>query len=84
MLRSGRERDARGVARNRLADAHRTEPHALRIDGLTVAQVGDLAARLDVPLRLLAPSTGSLEDGYVRLVADHLDYAATAGQEALR
>jgi ABC-2 type transport system ATP-binding protein len=64
--------------RSALADATVTcpEPGALLIDGSDVATIGDLAARLDVRLHLLAPTTGSLEDGYVRLVEGHVDYTA--------
>jgi ABC-2 type transport system ATP-binding protein len=56
------------------------EPHAVRIGGLDAASVGDLAARLNVPLHLLAPTDETLEDAYVRLVEGHLDYT-TAVQE---
>lgn len=63
------------------ATASHAEPHAVRIEGLDVAAVGDLAARLNVPLHLLASTDETLEDAYVRLVEGHLDYTtATAGE----
>lgn len=66
------------------ASVTRTEPTALRVEGVDATHVGDLAARLDLTLHLLAPAGGSLEDGYVRLVENHRDYTAADTQEARR
>src|SRR4051812_49267656 len=70
---------------DRLADALRaagatvtshpdaTEP-ALAVAGTTARQVGELAARDAITLWELAPQAGSLEDAYLALTRDSLDY----------
>ncbi|MCF6507346.1 ATP-binding cassette domain-containing protein [Blastococcus sp. MG754426] len=51
---------------------------ALRIDGLAAADVGDLAHGIGVRLHELSPVTGSLEDAYLALTGDDVEYGAVA------
>ncbi|MEN2740789.1 ATP-binding cassette domain-containing protein [Microbacterium sp. X-17] len=51
-----------------------TEPGAALIAGTTAAVVGDLAASLGIPLHELTPRSGSLEEAYLALTDDAVEY----------
>ncbi len=51
-----------------------TEPGAATVTGSSAAAVGDLAARLGIPLHELTPRSGSLEDAYLALTGDSVEY----------
>ena len=55
--------------------AHK-EPHLLQVSGLSAPQIGELAARNGVVLHELAPQAGSLEDAYLALTKDEVEYHA--------
>ena len=55
--------------------AHK-EPHLLQVSGLSAPQIGELAARTGVVLHELAPQAGSLEDAYLALTKDEVEYHA--------
>lgn len=59
---------------------------AAQIAGLTPEQVGDAALAAGVPLHELVSLTGSLEDAYLQLTADEVEYrsASTDSQEVAR
>ncbi|GAA1318826.1 ABC transporter ATP-binding protein [Leucobacter albus] len=44
--------------------------------GLAAAEIGEIAARNGIVLHELTPVTGSLEDAYLQLTRDELEYAA--------
>lgn len=44
--------------------------------GLTAAEIGQIAASNSIVLHELTPVTGSLEDAYLQLTRDELEYAA--------
>jgi ABC-2 type transport system ATP-binding protein len=50
------------------------EPGAAAITGTTAAAVGDLAASLGLPLHELSPRSGSLEDAYLALTGESVEY----------
>jgi ABC-2 type transport system ATP-binding protein len=50
------------------------EPGAAEITGVTAASVGDLAASLGIPVHQLTPRTGSLEDAYLALTGESVEY----------
>ena len=52
------------------------EPHLLQVTGLSAPQIGELAARNGVVLHELAPQAGSLEDAYLALTKDEVEYHA--------
>nr|WP_315267759.1 ABC transporter ATP-binding protein [Microbacterium lemovicicum] len=50
------------------------EPGAASVTGTTAVAVGDLAASLGIPLHELSPRSGSLEDAYLALTGDAVEY----------
>jgi len=51
-----------------------TGPETLEIHGLPAARIGDLAAARGIPLHELTPTTGSLEDAYLALTGESVEY----------
>lgn len=51
-----------------------TGPETLDIAGLPAARIGDLAAESGIPLHELTPATGSLEDAYLALTGESVEY----------
>ena len=54
----------------------RTEHDTLEITGLTAAQVGDRARDLGISLHGLAPKTASLEEAFMEMTRDEVEYHA--------
>jgi ABC-2 type transport system ATP-binding protein len=54
----------------------------LTVVGLTAARIGDLAAFWRIPLHELAPVEGSLEDAYLSLTQDEVEYHAGAKEQS--
>ena len=50
------------------------EPELATITGLTAARIGDLAAARGIPLHELTPHAGSLEDAYLALTGEAVEY----------
>ncbi|AZS36964.1 ABC transporter ATP-binding protein NatA [Microbacterium lemovicicum] len=50
------------------------EPGAASVTGTAAVAVGDLAASLGIPLHELSPRSGSLEDAYLALTGDAVEY----------
>ncbi|MDU0368403.1 ATP-binding cassette domain-containing protein [Microbacterium sp. KSW4-17] len=50
------------------------EPGAAQITGVTARTVGDIAAARGIPLYELSPRVGSLEDAYLALTDDSVEY----------
>lgn len=50
------------------------EPGAIQITGITPQTVGDIAAAHGIPLHELTPRVGSLEDAYLALTDDSVEY----------
>jgi ABC-2 type transport system ATP-binding protein len=67
------------------ADGMRVEPdpagHALVVHGGAIERIGELAAASSVVLHELAPQVGSLEQAFIQLTGDSVEYsgAATVG-----
>ena len=51
-----------------------TETGTLMVEGASAAAVGDAAAAAGIPLHELTPTTGSLEDAYLALTGDAVEY----------
>ncbi|WP_446219272.1 ABC transporter ATP-binding protein [Micromonospora sp. IBHARD004] len=68
------------------AEGARVTPHGadgLTVSGAAAGRVGDLAYELGVRLHELTPVTGSLEQAFMELTADSVEYAGgTVGSEA--
>ena len=50
------------------------EPGLAEITGVTAASIGDLAASLGIPVHELSSRTGSLEDAYLALTGEAVEY----------
>ncbi len=55
------------------------EPDLLEVEGMTAPEVAAVAAAAQVVLHELATVTSSLEDAYLRLTADEVEYRTPAG-----
>jgi ABC-2 type transport system ATP-binding protein len=55
-----------------------TEPTLLIVNGLSAPQIGELAAKEGIVLHELTPTVGSLEDAYLQLTADDVEYRSTS------
>jgi ABC-2 type transport system ATP-binding protein len=55
-----------------------TDPDLLLVSGIPAARIGELAAGSKVVLHELTPITGSLEEAYLALTEDDVEYHATA------
>ena len=53
----------------------------LELHGLDPARIGDIAFAAGVPLHLLAPSRASLEEAFMELTADSVEYQGAAHEE---
>jgi ABC-2 type transport system ATP-binding protein len=53
-----------------------TEPDLIVVNGLPAARIGELAAGASVVLHELTPLAGSLEDAYLALTEDDVEYHA--------
>jgi ABC-2 type transport system ATP-binding protein len=52
------------------------EPDTLEITGLSAAQIGDRARDLNISLHGLAPKTASLEEAFMEMTRDEVEYHA--------
>jgi ABC-2 type transport system ATP-binding protein len=59
-----------------------SEREALHVTGLTAVQIGETAARAGVVLHELTPGNASLEQAYMELTQDDVEYHATTAQPA--
>ena len=62
------------VLRPEGASATAVEPGAVSVTGASATDIGDLAARYGIPLHELTPRRGSLEDAYLALTDDAVEY----------
>lgn len=51
-----------------------TEPGLLHVTGVTAARIGDVAAEAGIPLHELTPASGSLEEAYMALTEQAVEY----------
>jgi ABC-2 type transport system ATP-binding protein len=56
------------------------EPGQLEVHGLSSAEVGTIAARQGIVLHELIPQQASLEDAFMRLTGDSVEYHALVGE----
>lgn len=60
-----------------------TEPGLIEVTGRTAEQIGDLAARSGIPLHELTPVRASLEDAYLSLTQDEVEYRSEDASDHL-
>ncbi|WP_298039816.1 ABC transporter ATP-binding protein [uncultured Microbacterium sp.] len=59
-----------------------TGPETLEIIGVPASRIGDVAADRRIPLHELTPTTGSLEDAYLALTGDAVEYRSAIVPDA--
>jgi ABC-2 type transport system ATP-binding protein len=60
----------------------RDEGESLVVSGMEIADIGDLAAAKGIPLHELSPQRGSLEEAFIQLTGDSVEYHAAVTTEA--
>ncbi|MES2169408.1 MAG: ATP-binding cassette domain-containing protein [Actinomycetota bacterium] len=60
----------------------KTEPDLLVVNGLKAARIGEIAASSKIVLHELTPLAGSLEDAYLALTEDDVEYHASSISDA--
>lgn len=76
-VRSPRADQLEDLLRRAGAAVTATEPGLLEVSGSTAEQIGDTAAAAGLPLHELTPVGSSLEDAYLQLTADEVEYHST-------
>ncbi len=76
-VRSPRADDLEELLRRSGAGVTATEAGLLEVTGSTAAQIGDAAAAARLPLHELTTVGSSLEDAYLQLTADEVEYHST-------
>ncbi len=75
-VRTPRPDDLRRVLEDAGARVDVTEPHAFTVAGLSAPDIGDLAARHAIALHELAPQSASLEEAFMELTRDSVEFRA--------
>jgi ABC-2 type transport system ATP-binding protein len=76
-VRSPRAGDLEALLRQGGASVIATEPGLLEVSGTSAESIGDAAASAGLPLHELTPFGSSLEDAYLQLTADEVEYHST-------
>ena len=80
LVRSPRAGELAGLMTARGATVKREDDGALVVTGLDAAAIGDLAAEHGIAVHALVPRTASLEDAYLDLTGESVEYRAAAPQ----
>ena len=83
MVRSPRAAELAELIGARGATVKREEDGALAVAGLDAAAIGDLAAEHGIAVHALIPRTASLEEAYMDLTGESVDFRAARPQAAL-
>ncbi len=78
LVRSPRAAELAGLITARGATVHREDDGALVVTGLAAAAIGDLAAERGIAVHALVARTASLEDAYLDLTGESVEYRAAA------
>jgi ABC-2 type transport system ATP-binding protein len=60
----------------------RDEGDSLVVSGMEIADIGDLAAAKGLTLHELSPQRGSLEEAFIQLTGDSVEYHAAVSTDA--
>ena len=77
LLRSPRADELTGSLTARGATAKVTEDGAVVVTGMDAAAIGDLAAERGIPLHALVPREPSLEEAYLEITGESVEYRGT-------
>jgi ABC-2 type transport system ATP-binding protein len=80
LVRTPQAEELRQALVNGKASVQSPERGLLEVHGLTSAQVGTVAARERIVLHELVPQKASLEDAFMRLTGDAVEYHALVGE----
>jgi ABC-2 type transport system ATP-binding protein len=78
LVRSPRSAELAELMTARGATVHREDDGALAVTGLDAPAIGDLAAGHGIAVHALIPRSASLEDAYLDLTGDSIEYRAAA------
>ncbi|WP_309127013.1 ABC transporter ATP-binding protein [Microbacterium sp.] len=81
-VRSPRSAELADLLAARDVEIVTTSPETLDIAGLPASRIGDLAAERGIPLHELTPTSGSLEDAYLALTGESVEYRTRAVPQA--
>ncbi|REJ04045.1 ABC transporter ATP-binding protein [Microbacterium bovistercoris] len=73
-VRTPRAADLAAVVAGPATEIISTGPETFDVVGVPAARIGDLAAEHRIPLHELTPATGSLEEAYMALTGDAVEY----------
>ncbi len=76
LVRSSRAAELAGLMTARGATVSHTDDGALAVTGLDAPAIGDLAAEHGIAVHALIPRTASLEDAYLDLTGESVDFRA--------
>ncbi|MGB3440215.1 MAG: ABC transporter ATP-binding protein [Actinophytocola sp.] len=65
-----------------LGGSIRDEGESLIVSGVDIAKIGELAAAKGIALHELSPQRGSLEEAFIQLTGDAVEYHAALGDDA--
>jgi ABC-2 type transport system ATP-binding protein len=80
LVRTPQAEELRQALANGKASVRSSERGLLEVHGLTSAEVGTIAAREGIVLHELVPQKASLEDAFMRLTGDAVEYHALVGE----
>jgi ABC-2 type transport system ATP-binding protein len=83
LVRTPQAEDLRRALAGEKATVESPEREVLAVHGLTSAEVGTVAAREGIVLHELTPQQASLEDAFMALTGDSVEYHALVGDEQL-
>jgi ABC-2 type transport system ATP-binding protein len=80
-VRSSRATELRDALVRRAGVAHDIEEGLLEVSGLTGEQIGEIALEAQIVISELTPLQASLEEAFMSLTGDSVEYHASAGEE---
>ena len=84
LVRSPRAGELAGLMTARGATVTKEDDGGLAVTGLDAPAIGDLAAEYGIAMHALIPRTASLEDAYLDLTGDSVDFRAAAPENPER
>ncbi len=81
IVRTPQAEELRGLLVAEKATVRCPEPGLLEVHGLTSPEVGTIAARERIVLHELVPQKASLEEAFMRLTGDAVEYHALVGEQ---
>jgi ABC-2 type transport system ATP-binding protein len=81
-VRSPQASQLRGLLTGPDVAIHDVEANVIEVGGITAEQIGDLAAEHGIRLHELTPVQASLEEAFMELTRDDLEYQASLGVSA--